>query len=342
MNYLNKFYQINIMGTEKNEHKSHNKLILSVLIVFIVLFVLLFSFQWYSLCDNLKEYKLEKESQFNTLANTKTNLIDITKLEKSKNLIIIKKEDLIQINENINRLAEEIYNEKNKAATIIDKDIDRLNLYMAIGIGFIAIIGIFVPVITNFLSYDDLKEKIKEEQNKLKEVQDKTKNLDNEELEKAIKNANEALSKSAAIDGIKDNLDDVIPKVSTISLQIALNRINNMTSIAIKNIRLHKDNSLFDELFKHLKEELNKCKEDKNHSISQNKPLIETLKDFVQMFNDEKIRFVSILNKKGLDLEFDNLSLGLQKLIKSKKEDEENIYEEITSTIDKILDIFKK
>jgi hypothetical protein len=321
------------MGNE-SKNKSHNKSILTLLIVFILLFLSLFGIQWYSLCNNLKEYKVEKNSQLKILANTKTNLIDVSKLEKSKNLIIIKKEDLVQINENINRLAEEIYNEKNKATTIIDKDIDRLNLYMAIGIGFISIIGIFVPVITNFLSHDDLKEKIKI-------LQEDTKNLDSEELGKAIKNANEALSKSAAIDGIKDNLDDVIPKVSTISLQIALNRINNMTATAIKNIRLHKNPKLFNELFNHLKDELKKCKDDDNHSISQNKPLIEALNDFVQIFNDEKIRFVSILNKKGLVLEFDNLSLELQKLIKSKKEDEEKIYEEINSTIDKILDIFK-
>lgn len=333
MNYLNKLYQINIMGNE-SKNKSHNKSILTLLIVFILLFLSLFGIQWYSLCNNLKEYKVEKNSQLKILANTKTNLIDVSKLEKSKKLIIIKKEDLVQINENINRLAEEIYNEKNKATTIIDKDIDRLNLYMAIGIGFISIIGIFVPVITNFLSHDDLKEKIKI-------LQEDTKNLDSEELGKAIKNANEALSKSAAIDGIKDNLDDVIPKVSTISLQIALNRINNMTATAIKNIRLHKNPKLFNELFNHLKDELKKCKDDDNHSISQNKPLIEALNDFVQIFNDEKIRFVSILNKKGLVLEFDNLSLELQKLIKSKKEDEEKIYEEINSTIDKILDIFK-
>ncbi len=321
------------MGNE-SKNKSHNKSILTLLIVFILLFLSLFGIQWYSLCNNLKEYKVEKNSQLKILANTKTNLIDVSKLEKSKKLIIIKKEDLVQINENINRLAEEIYNEKNKATTIIDKDIDRLNLYMAIGIGFISIIGIFVPVITNFLSHDDLKEKIKI-------LQEDTKNLDSEELGKAIKNANEALSKSAAIDGIKDNLDDVIPKVSTISLQIALNRINNMTATAIKNIRLHKNPKLFNELFNHLKDELKKCKDDDNHSISQNKPLIEALNDFVQIFNDEKIRFVSILNKKGLVLEFDNLSLELQKLIKSKKEDEEKIYEEINSTIDKILDIFK-
>jgi hypothetical protein len=334
MNYLNKLYQINIMGNE-SKNKSHNKSILTLLIVFILLFLSLFGIQWYSLCNNLKEYKVEKNNQLKILANTKTNLIDVSKLEKSKNLIIIKKEDLVQINENINRLAEEIYNEKNKATTIIDKDIDRLNLYMAIGIGFISIIGIFVPVITNFLSHDDLKEKIKI-------LQEDTKILDSEKLEKAIKNANEALSKSAAIDGIKDNLDDVIPKVSTISLQIALNRVNNMTATAIKNIRLHKNPKLFNELFNHLKDELKKCKDDDNHSISENKPLIEALNDFVQIFNDEKIRFVSILNKKGLDLEFDNLSLGLQKLIKSKKEDEEKIYEEINSTIDKILVKFKK
>lgn len=362
------------MSLKINNQNNYNKSILVVLITFCIIFFALFGIQWYQISENIKEYKLEKTDQLNKLEKSKTNLIDINKLEKSKNYIVIKKEDLESINGNINQLAEEIYSEKNKATSIIDKDIDRINLYMAIGIGFFSIIGIFVPLVINYLSHDDLKEKLKELQlktqnlnseeldkavsnanealsksteidvisDKLKEVQEKTKDLNNEELEKAIKNANEALSKSAEIDGIKDNLDDVIPKVSTISLQIALNRINNMTSIAIKNIRLHKDNKLFNELFNHLKDELNKCKEDKNHSISENKPLIETLKDFVQMFNDEKIRFVSILNKKGLDLEFDNLTIRLKKLINSKKEDEDKIYEEITSTIDNILEIFKK
>lgn len=323
------------MSNNKKNQNNYNRRIYIVLLFFSLSFILLFCTQWYLTSKNLKEYKVEKTNQLIKLKNSKTNLIDIDALEKSKKYIVIKKEDLEEINSNINQLAEEIYSEQNKAATIIDKDIDRLNLYMAIGIGFIAIIGIFIPLVINYLSHDDLKEK-------LKEVQEKTKDLDNKELEKAIKNANEALSKSAAIDGIKENLDDVIPKVSTISLQIALNRINNMTSIAIKNIRVHKNYTLFNELFNHLKEELNKCNEDKNHSISENKPLIETLKDFVQMFNDEKIRFVSILNKKGLDIEFHNLTLGLEKLIDSKKEEEDKIYEEITSTIDKILEIFKK
>lgn len=312
-----------------------------VLVTFCLLIILLFCTQWYLTSKELEEYKIEKTNQLKKV-HTKTNLIDIDRLEKSKKNIVIKKEDLEEINSNINHLAEEVYSEQNKATTIIDKDIDRINLYMAIGIGFIAIIGIFIPLVINYLGHDDLKEKIKELQEETKKLQDKTKKLNSEELDKAILNANEALSKSAAIDGIKDNLDEVIPKVSTISLQIALNRINNMTSIAIKNIRLHKNYTLFNELFNHLKEELNKCNDDKNHSISENKPLIETLKDFVQMFNDEKIRFVSILNKKGLDIEFHNLTLGLEKLIDSKKEEEEKIYKEITSTIDKILEIFKK
>jgi hypothetical protein len=341
MNYLSKFYQTNIMGNV-NKNKSYNKSILTLLIAFIILFLSLFGFQWYSLCNNLKEYKLEKNSQLNILSKTKTNLIDVTKLEKSKNLIIIKKEDLVKINENINQLAEEIYNEKNKATTIIDKDIDRLNLYMAIGIGFISIIGIFVPVVTNFLSHDDLKNRISKLEDKIDIVEPKIENINIQELDKAVSNANEALSKSAEIDGMKIQVDEVIPKVSTISLQIAFNRIINMTSFAIKNIRLKNNTKLFEELFNHLKEELNKCKIDKNHSISQNQPLIDILNDFVQMFNDEKIRFVSILNKKGLDLEFDNLTLRLKKLINSKKEDEDKVYEEITSTIDNILEIFKK
>lgn len=329
------------MMSIKKENNSYNKSILSLLLAFIVLFLLLFGFQWYSLCSNLKEYKVEKDSQLNKLENTKTNLIDITKLEKSKNLIIIKKEDIVQINENINQLAEEIYSEKNKAATIIDKDIDRLNLYMAIGIGFISIIGIFVPVVTNFLSHDDLKHRLSRLEVKIDIVEPKIEAIKIEDLDKAVSNANEAIQKSSLIDGIKARTDEIIPKVTTISLQITFNRLINMTSFAIKNIRINNDYSLFNELFNHLKEELNNCKNDENHSINESKSLKETLSDFIQMFNNEKIRFVSILDKKGLDLEFNNLSLGLSELIKSDKENENKFYEEIISTIDKILEIIK-
>ncbi|MCA0348728.1 MAG: hypothetical protein LCH35_05655 [Bacteroidetes bacterium] len=323
------------MSSNNKTQKNYNKRIVVVLVIFCITFVLLFCCQWYLVSKNLEEYKIEKTNQLIKLKNSKTNLIDIDNLEKSKNYVVIKKDDLEEINSNINHLAEQVYSEQNKATTIIDKDIDRINLYMALGIGFIAIIGIFIPLVINFLSYDDLKEK-------LKEVHDKTKDLDNKELEMAIKNANEALSKSAEIEEIKTKVEDVSPKVSTISLQIALNRINNMTSVAIKNIRINKDYTLFSDLFNHLKDELNKYKNDKNHSVNQNNSLIEALKDFIQIFNDEKIRFASILNKKGLDLEFINLTSGLQKLIKSKKEDEDKVYEEITSTIDNILKIFEE
>lgn len=321
----------------------YNKSILTLLIIFIVLFLFLFSFQWYSMCQNLKEYKIDKEYQLQQLQKAKTNLIDINKLEKSKKLIIIKSTDLVLINDNINKLAEEIYNEKNKAVTLVDKDIDRLNLYMAIGISFISIIGIFVPVITNFLSHDDLKQRINNLETKIDIVEPKINSINIEDLDKAISNANKALEKSDLIEGLKQRTDEIIPKVSTISLQIALNRVMNITSTAIKNIRTNNDYSLFVELFSHLKEELNKCKEDKSHSINQSKSLKETLGDFIQMFNDEKIRFVSIIDKKELDLEFTNLIIDLNSLINSTTEEQENeFYSKISFTIDKILEIIKK
>ena len=57
---------------------------------------------------------------------------------------------------------------------------------MAIGIGFISIIGIFVPVVTNFLSHDDLKNRISKLEDKIDIVEPKIENINIQELDKAV------------------------------------------------------------------------------------------------------------------------------------------------------------
>src|SRR5690606_27831743 len=139
-----------------------------------------------------------------SLKNIKTNLLDVSKLKEENGVIKIQKSDVITINDNLNKLSEEIFNERNKAETIIDKDIDRLNLYMALGIGFIAILGIFVPLLINYLSYDELKDNQNRLDNSYQDLLTKTKDLpDSADLSKVIEDSKQLLGKSEQIEKLR-------------------------------------------------------------------------------------------------------------------------------------------
>lgn len=337
------------MSNTSTELKNYNKKIYSLLIWFTAIFSLLFCIQWYSLCNNLEEYKVEKQSQLQNLKNVKTNLFDVSKFEKTKKIIILNKENIEEINGNLNRLAEEIYNEKNKAVTLIDKDIDRLNLYMAIGIGFLALFGIFVPLVINFLSYDDLKENQKNINSDLtsinKEVID-LKKLTDEMPEKkvvddAIEKSNNLLEKTKQIDDIKTKTDDVLPKISTISLQIAINRLFNVSNIAVRKL-IKGDNSMYLSLFVQIKDELTKCKKDNLHQINSHSSLKQTLKDFSEMLQVEQFRFSTILQKRKLDIQFSNLASNIDTLIISEPDNETKNYETTIGTLEQIIAILEE
>lgn len=326
------------MNTSTNV-QYYNKNIFYVFIAFASIFSILFGIQWYTVNSSIKEYKLEKERQSNSLMRTKTNLLDVTKLESLKNLdyVVIKKKDLKEINENLNLLAEEIYSEKNQAVNLIDKDIDRLNLYMAIGIGFIAILGIFVPILVNFLSHDDLKEKQKNLDLEFINLNDKVKDFPKkDDIQSAIDKSNILLSKSNEIDEIKRKTDNISPKISTISLQIAINRLFNVSPTAISKIARSGNCILYKSLFEKVKSELEKCKSDDLHSVN-NQSLNETFLDFSEMLLEEKFKFNTYLKKRNLVTDFDLLSSSLITLGSSNEDNEILNYENTIDIMDRII-----
>lgn len=321
--------------------KTHNQKIANILIILSLIFLVFFIFQWFSIQNALTEIKDTHLNQYQNLLKVKTNLIDIDKLEKNKEVYILDINHLKEINKNIDNLANEIFNERNRAETIIDKDIDRLNLYMAIGIGFIAIIGIFIPLLINYLSFDELKEK----QNRLKEsfnqLKDKTESLpSSEELKNTIDNSNILLSKSSQIDALKISADLIFPKVTAIGLQIAINRLFTVNSVAIKNYS-RGNKELYIGLYTHVLSEMKKCKEDELHTIGSHEPLKQTLTDFSIMLNEERFRFSSILNEKKIDVILNTLSQKIEILARSNKNDEAINYDSCILEIEKIISFLK-
>lgn len=293
-----------------------------IFVGFAFCFVCLFTFFWWQSTDNLNSYKVEKDKQYNHLVKIKTNLIDVDKIQQKDSLIVLDKEAIIEINNNLNLLAEEIFNERNRAESIIDKDIDRLNLYMAVGIGFMTLFGIFIPILVNLLSVNDLKEKLKE----------------------LTSNTEKALAKSESIDTIKENLENIKidinkinPEISTITLQIAINRLFNLSPSAIAKISRKGDFSLYANLFENIKQELQKCNSNQNHTIISSTSIRDTLNDFSEMLVNEKTQFNTFLdNRKILD-NYTNLSASLKQLSNSTIENENDNYQTVCSQIENLI-----
>lgn len=293
-----------------------------IFVGFAFCFVCLFTFFWWQSTNNLNSYKVEKDRQYNHLVKIKTNLIDVDKIQQKDSLMLLNKESIIEINNNLNLLAEEIFNERNRAESIIDKDIDRLNLYMAVGIGFMSLFGIFIPILVNLLSVNDLKEKLKE----------------------LTSNTEKALAKSESIDTIKENLDNIKidinkinPEISTITLQIAINRLFNLSPSAITKISRNGDFSLYSSLFENIKQELIKCNSNQDHKINSSISFRDTLNDFSEMLVNEKTLFNTFLDSRKILDNYTNLSASLKQLSNSTIENENDNYQTVCSQIENLI-----
>jgi hypothetical protein len=303
-----------------------------IFVGFAFCFVCLFAFYWWKSTENLNSYKLEKDKQYNHLVKIKTNLIDVDNIQRKDSIIVLNKEVLAEINNNLNLLAEEIFNERNRAESIIDKDIDRLNLYMAVGIGFMTLFGIFVPILVNLLSVNDLREKLKEMPRK------KT-------IDSLISNTQKALEKSEAIDTVKETLQNIQgdlnklnPEISTITLQIAINRLFNLSPSAITKINRNGDFILYSSLFKNIKQELIKCNSNQDHKINSSTSFRDTLNDFSEMLVNEKTQFNTFLDSRKILENYTNLSTSLKQLSNSTIENENDNYQTVCSQIENLIE----
>lgn len=336
-------------NTSTTEHHHHNnKLIKCILIVFLIIFSVLFVTQWITLNNNIKDLTKKVEIDNLSFKNVKTNLIDISTLKSDSLNVTLAKEDVERINSNLNALTSEIYNERNRAESIIDKDIDRLNLYMALGIGFIAILGVFVPILVNILTNDDLKRKQEVLTNDLKLTKDEISNTAQESnsiKEKVdridLEAIDSAVEKSKEIDNLKEKTEEVLPKLSIITLQIAIHRLFNVSSLALSKIaKKHNDYSLFIELFEDVKNSIQHCKTD-SLIIEETKVLKQTLMDCKELMTEEEYKFTTFGKSRNLYGELKTLSDHFVELSNCKKDEQESKYNQLNSSFENFINKLK-
>ena len=113
-------------------------------------------------------------------------------------------------------------------------------------------------------------------------------------MKEAISNAKEAIEKSKEIDDLNTKTDSILPKISIISLQIAINRLFNISSLAIPKNR-DDSKQLFKELFENIKIHLEQCQEDEKLKIANSDIMKQTLIDFANLIDNEGFKFTSYL-----------------------------------------------
>jgi len=326
---------------------NHARILIRIAIPVFCILILISCIQWWCINDNISKIKNQNEIAYQKIATAKKNgnfKIEYTKLNKKQ--VLIDPKEINKINEHIDYLAEEVHKESNRAESIIDKDLDRLNLYMTIGIGFMTLLGIFVPLLINVLSVQDLKEKQKLILDKFKDVEPKISSAI-QNATTAIASSNSALEKSQQVDGLVTKIENletaassIAPQLCNLVLQNAIARFFNISAIVLTNA--YKTNSYQDfvNLLSAIKSAFSVCKLESTHIIVDNESFEHTISDFILFLETEKFRFQSVFSTRAENNEFQKLILLLKELKASTVNNEAQNYDNVSDQLEVISNIF--
>jgi hypothetical protein len=315
------------MASKKN--KTYNWLI----IIAIILPLFLFIFQWNKFENSLNVFKRQQEKDFKSIEEIQSkSLIQFRQLKKKDSTVVIKIDELQKINERYDQLFKFVNNNTNRAESLIDKDLDRLNLYLAIGIGFIGILGVFVPIVVNLMSVQDLRDKLNEIPEKVK-------------IDEALKNATEAIEKAKNLEDLElkistlsGNYNKAVPIISTLILQNSIGRFFNITPYILTQLSRQNDRTYFIDLLNSIKSGFEYCDRDKDHTFQNNDFLKSTIKDFRIYITSAKFQTTAF--NESIVTKFGELSELLRLLVNAGPQDESNINLAIREKIHEIITEF--
>jgi hypothetical protein len=329
----------------KPNNTNYVKTLIWISIPVFLLMISLLVFLWCNLNNNINDIREESIASLE-----KMSLIEIELTPLNKKQVIIEPKEIEKINSHIKILTEAVQNEKNRTETLIDKDLSRLGTYMAVGIGFMTLLGVFVPILINVLSVQDLRDKQKDIDKEFDDLKKTRPNITKaiSDSQKAIDNASLALEKSNKLDGFSEKVDSIESKTKNITLglcnvvlQNAIARFFNISSIVLTNAVRKKDYQSFTNLLEAIKNAFQSCQTDTNHVILENEQFSNTVQDFILFLETEKFRYQSVFSTKKEVEEFDNLIKHLGTLKDSNNESESENYKALDEQINIIINIFK-
>lgn len=311
----------------KPKNTNYVKILIWISVPVFLLMISLLIFLWCSLDKNINDIREQNKKNYESIASLeKMSLMEIELTPLNKKQVIIEPKEIEKINSHIKILTEAVQNEKNRTETLIDKDLSRLGTYMAVGIGFMTLLGVFVPILINVLSVQDLRDK-------QKEIEEKT--------DEALDSSNKLDEFSKKIDSIESKTNNITLGLCNLVLQNAIARFFNISSIVLTNAVREKNYQSFINLLEAIKNAFQSCQTDMNHVILENQQFSNTVQDFILFLETEKFRYQSIFSTKKEAEEFDNLINNLEILKDSNQDNESENYKAIDQQIEVIINIFK-
>lgn len=259
-----------------------NRAVLITTIVSMILILILFFFQWFYVKSHFESLRNEYVKMSNKPSDVSTFYFDFKKTKDKQ--IILSPDEFKKMYEHVNGLAEKVSEESQRTKDIINQDIDRLNLYMAIGIGFISILGIFIPILVNVLSFDDLKNK--------QNIQDENLNIFKSHLETAIEKTKSVDDITNNVRALEGTINRALPVVSTMIFQTAVIRFFYISPILMSNLIREQDGTTLANLVESIKDGLMSC-----HETNTNEDIKfqNALRDFKLFIGDTRFH-TSFLN----------------------------------------------
>ena len=328
---------------------NYNKTLFWISIVFYLSFIVLFCCRWKNTNDEISEIKKDNQEFFCKIQEQKTyGPFVIETKELNKKQVIIESKEIEKINNHINNLSEKVYEEYHRAERIINNDIDRLNTYMAIGIGFMTLLGVFVPILINILNHQDLREKQKRLTEELECLKISIRDIPTQEIETAktnsetaIEKSNEALQKSEQVDNLTNKIENIdtairesFPKISTLILQSAIVRYFNLVPYLLGSKQ--EDSTHFKDLIGQIKNGFSGCNSENTISILSDTYYKSIIMDFIKYIENPR-NYTSFINKKTTSLFFELPEILNQFLSSISIEEENSNCVRITNKLDEII-----
>lgn len=295
----------------------------NVLLVFLgLLMVLLLSAQWFHLNKNIRAYKTQQDEELRHIQKLKGGvLMNLSQIKEGDSVVEIEITDIEEINNKFDYLVDYVDSNTNRAESIIDKDLDRLNLIITVGIGLLGLLGVFVPLAVNVISAQDLRSTIDDIQLKI------------EDHKKFQKEFSEGMLK------LTEDYNKAVPEITTLILQNAIGRFFNISPLIITRLSRNEDRDYFIELLDSIKLAFLHCDGDTNHVISKNGFLKSTIKDFRRFILNEK--FNSVNFSITIVEKFRELSQLLGVLSEANEVEQGEAHIQVRHKIDEIIEELK-
>lgn len=148
----------------KNNHSNSLKWYIGIFIGVIIIFLI-------GIWINIGLLNNQFDKNENPISSSKQSTNPLTNLKiDSKGVYKLKEEDLQKFNDHIVYLTDKVEGEVKRTQQNNQYDIDRINTFLALGIGLLAIIGGLLPIFVNYFSKEHLEKRMKDYEEDSKQI----------------------------------------------------------------------------------------------------------------------------------------------------------------------------